>query len=127
MTSAFGDQQVPMMTSITNVGEGWHQLIRELEEGLNAIDPDFELLQVKEKFGGLRYYAQTHLVNDSAQLRFHELINKAESKSVTVCEQCGEPGDVRAGTFGWLKTLCDDHQAERMEQDRKMKEELSDS
>lgn len=127
MTTAFGDQKVPMMTSANNVGEGWHALLRTLEDQLNAIDSNYELLQVKEKFGGLRYYAQTHLVDNSAQLRFHELINKAESKSVQICEVCGKPGDIRAGTFGWLKTLCDEHQAERMAHDQKMKEELSDS
>jgi hypothetical protein len=109
MTSAFGDQKEPMMTSINNVGEGWHPLIQELEEKLNKIDPDFELQQVKEKFGGLRYYAQC----SKGGINFHKLIAEAEEKSVTICEECGKPA-VTLSYKGWLKTLCEEHRAERL-------------
>ena len=37
-------------------GKGWYPLICELDEKLAAIFPDYELHQVKEKFGTLRYY-----------------------------------------------------------------------
>lgn len=124
MTSAFGDQKIPMMTSITNVGEGWHPLIKELEEKLNEIDPNFELQQVKEKFGGLRYYANTGVSSTVAALQFHELVSVAEGKSVLICEECGKPGETHPGTFGWLKTLCPDHQAERLAKDEEMKKEM---
>ena len=109
MTSAFGDQRVPMMTSINNVGEGWHDLIKTLEEKLNKIDPEFELLQVKEKFGGLRYYANTS--NADENTNFHQLISLAEEASFHLCEVCGEPGENKA-THQWLKTLCEVHRAE---------------
>lgn len=117
MTSAFGDQKVPMMTSINNVGEGWHPLIKELEDKLNDIDPDFQLQQVKEKFGTLRYYAQC----DKGGVNFHKLISEAEEKSGTICEMCGEPAETHSYS-GWLKTLCDEHRRERlarMDQERK--------
>jgi len=107
MTSAFGDQASPMMTSANNVGEGWHPILRELEEELNKIDPDFILLQVKEKFGGLRYYAHPH-VPDPA---FEGAIHVAEAKSERTCEVCGEPGEIKA-TYHWLKCLCAEHRAE---------------
>ena len=115
MTSAFGDQRVPMMTSINNVGEGWHELIKTLEEKLNKIDPEFELLQVKEKFGGLRYYANTS--NDDERTNFHQLISLAEEASFHLCEVCGEPGENKA-THQWLKTLCETHRAEDVERYR---------
>jgi hypothetical protein len=114
MTSAFGDQASPMMTSANNVGEGWHPLIKELEEKLNAIDPNYELLQVKEKFGGLRYYANTFVTEREAQELFHLLIAEAEEASFHICEVCGEPGEQYSSKHGWLKTLCATHQAERL-------------
>lgn len=55
--------------------------------------------QVKEKFGGLRFY-MTH-GNDE----IFSLISEAESKSYKTCEECGEPGDQK--DTGWVKTLCD--------------------
>jgi hypothetical protein len=114
MTSSFGDQPSPMMTSASNVGEGWHPILRELEEELNKIDPDFILQQVKEKFGGLRYYAQSHIADPS----FQQAIHAAEAKSERTCEVCGEPGEVKA-TYHWLKCLCETHRAEDEKRYRK--------
>lgn len=56
-------------------------------------------LQVKEKFGSLRFYmtSNTDEIDD--------LIDKAEEKSYKTCEECGCPGKLRNG--GWMTTLCD--------------------
>ncbi len=35
---------------------GWYQLLVELDEQLRTLLPNYELDQVKEKYGGLRYY-----------------------------------------------------------------------
>ncbi len=35
----------------------------------------------------------------------------AESWAGHSCEECGAPGEMRSG--GWVKTLCDKHEAER--------------
>lgn len=113
MTSAFGDQKVPMMTAAKNVGPGWHPILRDLEAVLNQIDPDFELLQVKEKFGGLRYYASTELSGDESD-QFHTEIRMAEERSVRTCEECGKPGESYSSRHGYLKTLCSTHQSERV-------------
>lgn len=114
MTSAFGEQKVPMMTQASNVGEGWHPLIKSLEEKLNALDPNYELQQVKEKLGGLRYYANTFIEGREMQEQFHLLIAEAEEESFHICEECGEPGERYSSKHGWLKTLCAKHQAERL-------------
>lgn len=117
MTSCFGPQASPMMTQASNVGEGWHPLLRNLELGLNDLDPDFTLQQVKEKFGGLRYYAQSDADG------FQELIGIAEEASTHLCEVCGKHGETKS-FHGWLKTLCDEHFAEREARQNKEIEDL---
>jgi len=37
-------------------GEGWWPIIAKLDRDIAALAPDYEIHQVKEKFGGLRYY-----------------------------------------------------------------------
>jgi hypothetical protein len=59
--------------------------------------------QVKEKFGGLRFYVQ------AATDKHHQYITFAESMSYRTCESCGAPG--KTYTDGWHTTLCDIHAA----------------
>ena len=58
-------------------------------------------VQVKEKFGGLRFYVQ------AATDKQWSYINFAESMSYRTCEDCGAPG--KTYTDGWHTTLCDIH------------------
>jgi len=37
-------------------GKGWYPIIVSLDQGLEALAPGYEVHQVKEKFGTLRYY-----------------------------------------------------------------------
>lgn len=71
--------------------------------------------QVKEKFGGLRFY--TNGYTDVIQ----GMISMAESMSYRTCEVCGNPG--RSNSYGWISTLCDIHRLERGE-DLPQNEEL---
>ena len=57
--------------------------------------------QVKEKFGGLRFYVQ------AATDKHYNYISFAESMSYRTCEECGAPG--KTYTDGWHRTLCDIH------------------
>jgi hypothetical protein len=59
--------------------------------------------QVKEKFGGLRFY-----VNGTTD-KHHNYISFAESMSYRTCEECGAVG--KTYTDGWHTTLCDIHAA----------------
>jgi hypothetical protein len=124
------------------VGDGWYQLIdtlcaliywpynraqqdyNQLQEDKGdkavAVSPDEverarvrvqveadavpEAVQVKEKFGTLRF----HVDGDSAAVGHY--VEFAELHSSRVCEQCGCPGTLRED--GWLRTLCDEHDAE---------------
>lgn len=63
--------------------------------------------QVKEKFGGLRFY--TTGTND----RDTNIIDSAEAMSYYVCEQCGTMASARLYTYGWHATLCSQHADER--------------
>jgi hypothetical protein len=58
-------------------------------------------VQVKEKFGGLRFYVQ------AATDKHYQYISFAESMSYRTCEECGNPG--KTYTDGWHTTLCDIH------------------
>jgi hypothetical protein len=61
----------------------------------------FEILQVKEKLGGLRIH-----VNDANDaIRQH--IEAAQEESFNTCEVCSQPG--RRREDGRIKTLCDEH------------------
>ena len=87
--------------------DGWRPLIAELEEKLKRLSPDYTISQVKEKFGGLRYYATPGDVDEETSKRFYDLIHEAEASSYEICECCGQPGRLsRRGKHGWYKTLC---------------------
>ncbi|MDN5793322.1 MAG: hypothetical protein L0H22_09735 [Brevibacterium aurantiacum] len=87
--------------------DGWGPLIADLEAKLKALSPDYSISQVKEKFGGLRYYASAGDVDAETSKQFYDLIREAEAKSDEICECCGQPGRLtRRGGRGWYKTLC---------------------
>lgn len=63
------------------------------------------VMQIKEKFGTLRFY----LSEETDEMS--KLIEEAEAKSAETCEVCGAPGT--PGTLGkngyWITTLCETH------------------
>ena len=83
-----------------SVGKGWHSLIDEFYDEF----PESKVVQVKEKYGSLRCYLT------SGTDKMFELISEAEEQSYTICETCGNAGQLMATDndhpCGWLKTLC---------------------
>lgn len=69
--------------------------------------PQVVVAQIKEKFGGLRFYY------DGGDDQIHGMVRMAEAWASTACEECGAVGKQRSG--GWIRTLCDTHEAERQE------------
>jgi hypothetical protein len=65
---------------------------------------DFAVLQVKEKFGGLRFY--TGGIPVEVAEKVHAAIRMAKSMSYVICEQCGNAGELRDDR-PWVLTLCD--------------------
>lgn len=89
--------------AVACVGKGWEKLIRRLYA---AKPEDVEVHQVKEKFGGLRFYT------GGAPDEYNRLVEEAENESYTTCEWCGKPGTTD-DRYYWLLTLCDDCKAKR--------------
>lgn len=85
-----------------DVNSGWYPIIKELIEDLIKLGWDKQTCQVKEKFGGLRFYI------NSASDEVHKRISEAENLSYETCETCGEKGELRTN-IGWHSTLCDKH------------------
>lgn len=84
-------------------GLGWFELISVL---LSKIDSqakyekvDIRVLQIKEKFGGLRFYIDNHKSE-----YVNGLISMSEAMSYYICENCGDKGKPIRG--GWIKTRC---------------------
>lgn len=85
-------------------GDGWFGLLWELSVVLEAEIlkmPEDEhpcAVQVKEKFGTLRFYmtGETDVMSNA--------IRRAERRSCNECEDCGAPAQGRGG--GWVQTLC---------------------
>ena len=82
-----------------NCGDGWAPIVDRLITDLIALGWDRDLHQVKEKFGGLRFYI------GAGSDEVHARISQAEAEAAKVCEECGAPGELR--TEGWWKTSCD--------------------
>lgn len=78
-----------------------------VDERLSAIDPEYVVHQIKEKFGTLRYYcapsgdAPSPAVFDA----FRAITGEAERASAITCERCGEPGVLHETRY-LVKTLC---------------------
>jgi hypothetical protein len=88
-----------------SVGVGWYPLIKDLIIDLIELGWDKQTCQVKEKFGGLRFYI------NGASNEVHKRISQAENLSYETCEKCGEKGELRTN-IGWHTTLCDKHYEE---------------
>lgn len=94
-----GFRNISEEDAVGSVGAGWESLIRRLY----AAKPDnVEVRQVKEKFGGLRFYT------GAAPREYLDLIDQIENESYYVCYMCGEPGQVDNSKW-WVLTLCPTH------------------
>jgi hypothetical protein len=85
--------------------DGWFDLVWRLCEQIDKVVGDgtpFKVAQVKQKFGGLRFYFEggndvIHAIN--------ALTTTAEQESFHICEVCGQPGYL----IGHNRTRCDVH------------------
>lgn len=97
------------------VGNIWYgttiltqEKIDELKAKLDEAENNIPVaMQVKEKFGGLRFYVE------KSNQRAQDYIWFAESMSYRTCEVCGNPG--KLNTNGWHTVLCDEHRKKRDE------------
>jgi hypothetical protein len=88
---------------------GWDDLLLNLDRAISALDPDYVILQAKEKFGTLRFYIErTEGLDGREHQLITELIGNAEHMSGFICERCGARGSLREDR-AWIMTLCDKH------------------
>jgi len=85
-------------------GDGWFGLLLEASLAIEALGLRVQAVQVKEKFGTLRFYLGGP---DACDERVEAIIRRAEQRSAVECEECGAEGEARGG--GWIQTLCDAH------------------
>lgn len=95
----------------TWVDEGWHPIILALTQQIQArIDwsdkieqpiDQVKVSQIKEKFGGLRFYY------DGGDEYIEGMVDMAERWASRTCEICGDRATKH--TSGWIKTVCDKH------------------
>jgi len=94
-------------TELDNIPSGWRkafglQMVQEIGEELKKFDylEEYSILQIKEKFGMLRWYDAGY-PKDS---KVGEIIDKYEELSGRTCLVCGKPGKI-VGKY-WLNCLC---------------------
>ncbi len=85
---------------IFNLCERLEPLVSELNATLPAEDR-FEVLQVKQKMGSLRFYVSHYTPAIGAE------IDRARLDSLHTCEACGRSGTLR-NKGGWLVISCDE-------------------
>ena len=112
-------------------GDGWYVILKRLFSWIkwNVEQNDYPMIvvdQVKEKFGGLRFYYEFLPFKDHVWSKYHEKWNNeekqrwfdnhcrvisgateyAESLSYHICERCGSTDDVTTAGDGWIVTRC---------------------
>jgi len=117
---------------------GWYSLVDKLCSDIEALlggEPErFEVTQIKEKYGGLRFYFSFEGAEDrfvdfhssegietfvqqgdgpAVMTRLRMLVSAASEHSTSICQDCGAPGTL-ANRQGWFSTLCERHSAERV-------------
>ena len=109
-----GDMRTTAMCWGFECGDGWYNIIdrlcsylqfhtdhnnRPLQDSNIYPYPQIIASQIKEKYGGLRFYVE------SATDRQYDVISFVETLSEHICEQCGSMNHI-GNTQGWIRTLC---------------------
>lgn len=101
-----GAKRLTLINSGFACGAGWYPILDGLFAELETIRQEdiltgLKVIQVKEKFGGLRVYV------DGGNERVHARIALAETEAAETCEGCGGPSPGVRSHGGWLGNLCD--------------------
>jgi len=95
---------------------GWYKLIEDLSSEIYELYNKWGskytefpyVAQMKEKFGGLRYYMSFAEISEEDYNDLRKIIDKYEALSYKVCEVCSAPGknDTLEDDY-WYTTLCE--------------------
>ena len=100
---ALKEKIAPEYPKSIDVDEGWYQLVIDCDKELTAIDPYYRIFQIKEKFGGLRYYF--HPSQSDTSKAMSEVVSKYEAIAARTCEATGGSGVLMESVGGRRKTL----------------------
>lgn len=94
-------------TELDAMPDGWRiafgdQMVEELNQEFvkGGFVNDYRITQIKEKYGGLRWYDNGNTEEG------YNIINKYESLSRRICICCGKPA--KYITFNWISPFCED-------------------
>lgn len=86
--------------------KGWNSIVAPLVEFVESNGGT--VVQIKEKFGALRfYYEEPENADREVWDEFERMLFEAEKKSEVTCEYTGEPGTIRR-VNGWFKCVSDE-------------------
>lgn len=88
-----------IINSMGKVPRGWENLAKQLHREMMAADPEYQLVEIGEKFGRLRVYA-------NGLPAIQAVIDKYEEVSGEICSNCGDNGDTEQD-WGKFTTYCD--------------------
>lgn len=105
------DEDTPdeeIATELYNMPTGWRiafgeKICEEIQNELDKLDSkianDYRILQIKEKFGTLRWYSNWYTD------KMNDIIEKYERLSERTCIRCGAPATKISK--GWISPWCD--------------------
>ena len=93
---------------------GWYPLIKDLSKEIYDLYESWGdryetypfVAQMKEKFGGLRYYMYYGELTEEDHKKLSEIVDRYERKSYTICEVCSEQGKNDVNQNLYYRTLC---------------------
>jgi len=90
---------------------GWGPLLRQLLQSIDGCLTDeqakaFRVVQIKEKFGSLRFY---FYAPEEIRSRVNDLVEAARQSSEATCLRCGRPAVLATDNGAWMSVLCDQH------------------
>jgi len=101
-------------------GDGWYSLLDLLGSKITNyvnfkrdhqnIELSVKAMQIKEKFGGLRFYVS------GSDPYINGMISFAENYSYKVCTVCGNPSSEQKER-GWIYTMCEPCQKQKLKKE----------
>jgi len=95
----------------SNLPAGWTGHFNTIVAALDSLATgQWTCTQVKQKFGGLRfYYSLTESVPAETAREIREMVAAVEESTLSLCEICGQQAVLRKANPYWWRTLCDAH------------------
>lgn len=90
-----GPGWIPLLDILFHYADEWNRTVPEGD------DDRIQINQVKEKFGGLRFYYT------GGSPEFRGMVEMAEMLSSNICERCGDRAESQDIGGGWIATQCD--------------------